>query len=105
MAYYLGDEDTANLVGSHRTLRSALEAVLDTANRYGPSSPEVLSLGLTRGASSPLAHGRELLDLAERSADATASPRVPARHFRAGAWPASPPCRPHRATPRATTRP
>jgi hypothetical protein len=80
MGYGLMDMDSAREMGSFRSLRAALLAVLDVVGDYGANSPEALNLALASTHGDPRtasnAHGEELVKRA---------PELRAGHRRAGA--------------------
>jgi hypothetical protein len=75
--YTLLDVETFNVVGTYRSRRAALRDVAETAKRYGPASPEVLSLSLARDAvpadEGLVAQGQALVTLALETFPAEAS--------------------------------
>ena len=74
--FELVDVESANLVGEYETEEAALRDVAQTADAYGVSSPEVLSLALVRLDAPP---GK-----ANVAAGAELAARALAHHSRAG---------------------
>ncbi len=68
MLYALWDTDTINLVASFDNRRDALALVLNGIERNGPGDTDSLALEIEDedGNITPIAHGRELAELARR---------------------------------------